>query len=226
MKGIIAFAAVAGIASAASADLIAYWNQNGNANALAPDGFGYTAASFPMAADAGSGTWSLDSYNPAVDGNGIYTTVDSFSGTTSGALFGDAAGGSFSFIGDSNNGASVVLSFNGSLFEDITLDFARRGTSTGFNSVVVSYSTDGGSTLTAVGSLLGTAGSSFTLHNFDLSGLDGVANAQIWITFDGASSSNGNQRLDNVQINGTLVPAPGAFALLGMGGLLAARRRR
>jgi MYXO-CTERM domain-containing protein len=41
--------------------------------------------------------------------------------------------------------------------------------------------------------------------------------------FDGSQAS---ARIDNVQIDATLVPAPGAMALLGLGGLAASRRRR
>jgi hypothetical protein len=35
-----------------------------------------------------------------------------------------------------------------------------------------------------------------------------------------------NNRLDNIVVAGTLIPTPGAAALLGLGGLVAARRRR
>ncbi|MEM1186634.1 MAG: hypothetical protein AAGI53_16715 [Planctomycetota bacterium] len=41
--------------------------------------------------------------------------------------------------------------------------------------------------------------------------------------FDGSTSF---VRVDNVQINGALVPTPGAAAALGLGGLVAMRRRR
>ena len=36
----------------------------------------------------------------------------------------------------------------------------------------------------------------------------------------------GNNRLDNIVVAGALVPTPGAAALMGIGGLVAARRRR
>lgn len=39
-------------------------------------------------------------------------------------------------------------------------------------------------------------------------------------------ATTGANRVDNVIIQGELVPAPGAAALIGLGGLLAARRRR
>jgi MYXO-CTERM domain-containing protein len=48
---------------------------------------------------------------------------------------------------------------------------------------------------------------------------------------DSVNSSNvfqagGTARIDNVMINGTAVPAPGALALLGVAGLVGSRRRR
>jgi MYXO-CTERM domain-containing protein len=37
--------------------------------------------------------------------------------------------------------------------------------------------------------------------------------------------AGGTARIDNVFVNGTLVPAPGAAALIGLAGLVARRRR-
>jgi len=42
----------------------------------------------------------------------------------------------------------------------------------------------------------------------------------------GFNGSFASATVDNVSIQGTLVPAPGALALMGLGGLAAARRRR
>ncbi|MEL6741613.1 MAG: hypothetical protein AAFP26_13230, partial [Planctomycetota bacterium] len=205
------------------ADLIAYWNQNDN-GLSGGSGFGFEVGDFPQAADAGAGSWDLANWDTS-DTGGEFDTIDSFGGTTLGALFGDSSGGSFAFLGDTNNGASVVLSFDATLFENITLDFARRATSTGYDSVDVGYSTDGGATVTSIGGINNR--DDWTLYNFGFgSALDGVTNAQIWLTFDGATSSNGNNRLDNVQINGDVIPTPASAALVALGGLVAARRRR
>lgn len=43
---------------------------------------------------------------------------------------------------------------------------------------------------------------------------------------DAGASGAGTCRFDNVYIEGTLVPGPGTLTLLGLGGVLAARRRR
>ena len=84
---------------------------------------------------------------------------------------------------------------------------------------------DGTSSLGVLG-VLGGATSTWELTSYDISALNGVVDASVVFTFDGASSDTGNNRLDNVTINGTAVPTPGTFALLGLGGLVGTRRRR
>jgi hypothetical protein len=57
------------------------------------------------------------------------------------------------------------------------------------------------------------------------SALDNAATAYVRVTFTGATSSTGNNRLDNIIFNADVVPAPGAVALLGLAGLVIRRRR-
>src|SRR5262249_21213733 len=103
---------------------------------------------------------------------------------------------------------------------------------TGFNSDQLSYSTDG-TAFTNFGSAYTPAGS-FALQSFDLSTitqLDNQATAFLKITFGGATGTSGNNRLDNVQINGTLIPTavPLPNAAWGGGvllGLIALHKRR
>lgn len=40
------------------------------------------------------------------------------------------------------------------------------------------------------------------------------------------SAAGGTSRVDNIVVNGTLIPTPGSIALFGLGGLMVARRRR
>ena len=54
--------------------------------------------------------------------------------------------------------------------------------------------------------------------------LDGASNAIIRFTIDGASSTSGNNRFDNIALNGTMIPEPASLALLVLGGLLLRRR--
>ncbi|MEY3027462.1 MAG: putative adhesin, partial [Planctomycetota bacterium] len=94
---------------------------------------------------------------------------------------------------------------------------------TGFNSQVWSWSTDG-ATFTDFETVSGTNVTSFfTATLGTLNALDGASTAFVRLTVDGATSSAGNNRLDNVQFNA--VPGPGALALLGLAGLAGRRRR-
>lgn len=224
MKIAFALAAVAGLVTAANADVVANWQWD-NQGLSSGSGFGFEVGQLPQAADVGSGSFSLANFN-STDTGGVYNWVQSFAGTTLGSL--DAnSGGSMSLQGattqnPTNNGAQAIFSFDGSAWTGLNIDFARRGTSTGFNNVSVEMF-DGAISVGVLGTL-GAATSTWVLTNYGMSALDGVVNASVVFTFDGASSDTGNNRLDNVTING--VPTPGAFALLGLGGLMATRRRR
>ena len=46
-----------------------------------------------------------------------------------------------------------------------------------------------------------------------------------WVALVGGTATGGTARMDNVQVQGTLLPAPGAAALVGLAGLMARRRR-
>jgi hypothetical protein len=221
-------------ASIANAAIIAGWDQNSNANPLAPTGFGFEAADFPQANDHGpaAGGLTIADFDATVDGNGIYTLVQSFAGSTVNDLEGAGAGGSFSFVGNTNNGAKMVFSVPTTGFAGVSVSWTQRGTSTGYNSRVFEYSTDGGSSWTDIGAYAGSAGalgSSFTTVSLDLSTIAGLNNnsaAAFRITYSGASSTNGNNRLDNFYVQGTEIPEPAtiglAFACLG--GLLIRRK--
>jgi MYXO-CTERM domain-containing protein len=77
---------------------------------------------------------------------------------------------------------------------------------------------------------ISAAAASGAFEVFDLGDSFAAADQQDFVfvrmTLSGATNSSGTFRLDNVQFNATPVPAPGAMALLGVAGLLGARRRR
>ena len=233
-KTLAAAFAVTAIASAANADLVAYWAQNNNA--LPGGGNGFLSTAFPQAADVGSGTISVGGglfAQTAVNAGGddVYSWIKSFGGTTLNVL--DAsyiAGGSISVQGGTdgttngiNNGGYIEFAIDMTNFSSLVISYDTRGTSTGFTSQAWSWSTDGSNftTFETVSGTNATAWSTKTLAS--LSALDGVATAFIRVTFDGATTSSGNNRLDNIQFNA--IPAPGAIALLGLAGLAARRRR-
>ena len=233
-KVLLAAVAVAALAGSAHADLLAYWNFNnsiagnpsGNLGVLS--GFNGTG----WVPDAGSGLMTTD-----VTRNTSETSPDgtfgTFGGDTLNALFGDAGGGALAVqngTSGENNGKYVQFEVSTVGFEDVILSYATRGTSTGFNTHSWSYSVNGGGFIPLTSHAAQNT-STWVLHTADLSAVaaaDNVASLVIRLTFSGGSttSSAGNNRYDNVQINATQIPTPGALALVGMGGLVAARRRR
>lgn len=52
------------------------------------------------------------------------------------------------------------------------------------------------------------------------------AGESLWIAFGSGPVNNGSSGYDNFRLDATLVPEPTSLALLGLGGLLIARRRR
>ena len=225
MRNAIVIVALAGLAGLTSADTVANWNFNDQG--LPAGGFGFQTSDFPQNADVGTGLFTIGNFN-GDNTAGVYNWVQSFAGTTTAAIGGASSGGSFAFQGAANqgvtnNGAQATFSFNGASYTSLMFDFARRGTGTGFNNVTIELF-DAGSSLGVIDTL-GGATSTWIASNYDISALDGVADASIVFTFDGASSDTGNNRLDNVTIPG-IIPAPGAAALLGLGGLVGSRRRR
>jgi hypothetical protein len=230
-KVLLAAVAVAALAGSAHADLLAYWNFN---------------VSTP---GSGGGLGTLDTWNgtgfPADVGTGLLTsnitrntnavtpdgTLGTFGGDLLNSLFGDPTGGALAIQGGAstiNNGNWFQFEVPTTGYEDIILTYATRGTGTGFNSHAVSYSVDGGA-FVSLGAHAAQNSATWVLHTTDLSAIsaaDNVASLVIRITLSGATGATGNNRFDNVQVNGTQIPTPGSLALLGLGGLVAARRRR
>ena len=72
--------------------------------------------------------------------------------------------------------------------------------------------------------------SSFTSTQALAAGADGAANIRIRFTATaaptGTAPATGTGRIDNIVVSNTAVPAPGALALLGVAGLVGARKRR
>lgn len=127
-------------------------------------------------------------------------------------------------------------------YNDISFSWDMTRSSTGPASWTLEMSVDGGA-FTAVEAsfaLASTITFSSTTNNpaatrtYNLGAAANNASTvsvRIRALVDSVNSSNvfqagGTARIDNVMINGTAVPAPGALALLGLGGLVAGRRRR
>ncbi len=161
-------------------------------------------------------------------------------GTTNNARQGDVAGQALSLqggTGTANNGRNLTFNVSTVGFSNIIVSFATQGTSTGFSSNQFQYSLDGinfvdfappYTPLTA----FGTVPLVFSLSS--ILALNNNPNAVFRIIFNGATSSTGTNRIDNVVFEGTpqsvpdSVPEPTTAALLlsGLSGLYRIRRRR
>ena len=181
--------------------------------------------------------WNFNDSDLTVDhGIGSLTTTFPIVGFAAGTLVnarqGDPALQALSLVGNANNGQSITFSVSTVGFGDIRVSFATQRTSTGFNNNQFQYSLDGITFINFQAPFNPAA--SFSLIAFDLSSISGLnnnPNAVFRIVFNGATSATGNNRLDNLVVEGTSlesdpVPEPASLLLLatGIGGLLSARR--
>jgi hypothetical protein len=159
-----------------------------------------------------------------------FATVGFAAGSIINARQGDPALQALSLSSNANNGQNLTLSVSTLGFGNLRVTFATQRTSTGFNGNQFQYSLDG---TTFVDFEPYNPPGAFGLVVFDLSSITGLnnnPNAAFRIVFNGATSSTGNNRIDNLvvegtPVGGTPVPEPVTLALLGTGlmGLLAAR---
>ena len=116
------------------------------------------------------------------------------------------AGFSYSAVAGSAlsaNGKCMVFKFSMSALQDAVLSFATRGTATGFTSQQWAWSTDN-VTYTNFGGNTAENTGNFVLRTLDLTAitqLNGAPSVYLRITFNGATTASGNNRLDNVVIH-------------------------
>lgn len=203
MKKILVLAALAAVSMVgnAHADLIAHWNFNSLSitTASAP-GVGGVPTS--IASDSGSATLSL---------TGWTGLVDDFGGSTLNAQFGDPAEESLSLVSNAGNGSYIQLSFSMAGYTDLEVAFATRGTSTGYSTGQWSFSTDGVN-FTNFGASTATTSTTFAVASVSTTALDNEATAFLRYTLSGATSTTGNNRIDNLTL--TAVPEPGSALVL------------
>lgn len=188
--------------------------------------------------------WNFNDSDLVVDhGNGTLTSNFNITnilfaaGTTTNARVGDIAGQALSLQGgtsNANNGRNITVNASTVGFSDIVVSFATQGTSTGFNSNQFQYSLDGVNFVDFGSPYIPAAAFGAVPLIFTLSGIVGLnnnPNAAFRIVFNGATSSTGNNRIDNFVIegtSGTTIPEPGTAVLFitGIGSLLARRHRK
>jgi len=199
---------------AANADELAVWNFNDS----------------DLNVDHGSGT---------LTSNLNIVNILFAAGTTTNARQGDPAGQALSLqggTGNANNGRNITFAVSTVGFSNIAVSFATQGTSTGFNSNQLQYSLDGVSFVDfnppyTPATAFGAVPLVFSLAA--IVGLNNNPNAAFRIVFNGATSSTGNNRIDNIVVEGTstataTIPEPTSALLLlsGLSGLYKLKRKR
>jgi hypothetical protein len=129
-------------------------------------------------------------------------------------------------------------------YENVTIAWDQTGSATGPRNFQLQYSTDGSTFSNFVSYSLASPAVSWstvapvvtTSFSFDLSSILALNNdSSIYfrlavennIAINGTTvAAGGTDRIDNVVVSGTAVPAPGALALLGLSGLVGRNRRR
>jgi len=203
---IVACAAVLLAASRAEAGVVVAWNLNG----IDP------AQNTLIEANAGSGS---------LDFSGLGATAGVLQGTTLGALQGDIAGESLVAVGTLANQTSFRFDFDATGWESLLLTFATRRSATGASMNRVECWN--GLAWETVASFTSNA-TTWELVTVKLAAIDASNGgyASVRFVLDGATSSSGSLRFDNIAVSGTATPAPGAVALLAVAGAASRRRRR
>src|SRR5690554_3921547 len=199
--------ALAVSANVYSQEIVAYWNQN--SNDLPGGGFGFLAdpSVFPQAADLGDGFLTiggglLSETTTNANDDVIYTWILSFGGSDINVENEDEAGGSISIQGGTDNGNNgSYLQFEISMEEksNLEISYATRGTASGFSTQTWSWSTDGVD-FTDFETIEDTNVTDFYLVETSVpSDVDGEETVFLRVTLDGASTTNGNNRFDNIK---------------------------
>jgi hypothetical protein len=226
-----------GIAGAANAELLSYFNFN-DAEANSVSG---TEIDYALHADGGT----LKTRTTM----GITTPYNWYylgTGTLTNAEAGDVSGAGFLISGGSlGNGTALTMTVNavsGSPLSNLNFSFAGVRTATSFTSYQLAYSVNGGGftnfgsafdlepTANPFGFSGGTSTLPAALRTFNLSSLgSGINTLSLRLTYTGATNPfTGRSVFDNIKLTGTVtpVPEPGTWAVLGLGAVAFLRRRK
>jgi len=166
-------------------------------------------------ANFGSGSLHLNGANGSstwISSTNSSNQVTGFSGTTLNAAAGFSTNttspSALALLGgaaNSANGNSVVFKVEMTGRKDLSVSYATRGTASGFTTQTWSVSTNA-SNWTEVSVQTGRTNANFTAITLPvITNVDGASNVFLRMTVTGATSSSGNNRLDNVQITASTV---------------------
>jgi Family of unknown function (DUF5689) len=161
--------------------------------------------------NVGSGILYLDGTNNS--SLWASTELDGFGGSglnaggTTGLSTVTSGASCLALVNSSANGKIAVFKVNMSGYQNLIISYATRNTSTGFSSQVWEYSTNG-TNWSAIGTITGLTTTFAVKSLASTSGLDNINNAFVRLTVSGATNATGNNRLDNIQFNATLIPVP------------------
>jgi MYXO-CTERM domain-containing protein len=185
-----------------------------------------------------------------------YGAADQGAQTTGSSLSGTHASASTAWSSPAGNGSTYSLSANtwgvGDYFQvtldtrgygDISISWDQTRSGTGPSAFGLFMSVDGGTYFTTVNAgysvvQAGLAGTGTTSWNSTtnqtgfttttIAGSTAAEKASVIFRFVNTSTvaAGGTNRIDNILVTGNAIPAPGALALLGVAGLVGARRRR
>ncbi len=230
----VAVVAAAALSAAANAALVVGWTM--------PTAFPTGTGNVP------TGTTYLP---PGPNGAGVADQGANFLGSQLSAVkslaastYTSPAGNGSQYSFSANNwspGDSFQISFSATGYSGLSLSWDQARSSTGPVSFKVMMSVNGGTftqlqTYTVLQSGGGGAPATWSSTTYNsiytntinaLAGTDNAASVVIRFVNNEAvaSAASGSNRIDNIMVNGTLVPAPGAAALVGLAGLIARRRR-
>lgn len=194
--------------------------------------------------------WTMATAVPAstTGSNYTYGAADQGALVSGSMLSGTHSSASTAWSSPAGNGSTYALSSNGwnvgdyyqiSLattgYSSVSVAWEQTRSSTGPAGFEAVLSVDGGSTFSSLGSYTVNQVSWSATVPVTTSSFGSVASAadnqaSVIIRFKvvtaGSSTTTGTNRIDNIVVSGTAVPAPGAIALLGVAGLVGSRRRR
>ena len=191
-------------AQSASAEVVAAWNFNALVDPV-PSMF---------TADTGHGGLSLADFT-----GGLSPLV----GTDINAVSGVLAGQALTVTGLSQNTKSLVIDVDTQGVHQLQFSMAARRSSSGFSSLLVQVWN--GQLWKDVGAISAST-TQWQSHSLDLSSYTFIDNGslRLRVQFSGATSSSGNARIDNLRVDGSLVPTPGAIVAVGAAAIAGARR--